>query len=59
LRARAIARWLAKHNVMAASSIVTKAWGKSQPAAPNQRPDGSDDADGRAKNRRVEIFLVK
>jgi hypothetical protein len=37
LRARSVARWLAKHNVMAASSIATKAWGKSRPIAPNRK----------------------
>lgn len=58
LRARSVARWLAKHNVMAASSIATKAWGKSRPIAPNRKADGSDDAAGRAKNRRFEIWLV-
>jgi OOP family OmpA-OmpF porin len=43
---------------MAASSIATKAWGKSRPIAPNRKADGSDDAAGSAKNRRVEIWLV-
>ena len=31
--------------------------GKSYPVAPNQRPDGSDDPDGRQKNRRVEVVI--
>jgi outer membrane protein OmpA-like peptidoglycan-associated protein len=35
----------------------TRGFGKSRPIAPNQRPDGSDDPDGRAQNRRVEIRL--
>ena len=30
-------------------------FGESKPVAPNTRPDGSDDPDGRALNRRVEI----
>lgn len=30
-------------------------FGESRPVAPNTRPDGSDDPDGRALNRRVEI----
>ncbi|MEU4580366.1 OmpA family protein [Nonomuraea sp. NPDC023979] len=29
--------------------------GESEPTAANQRPDGSDNPDGRARNRRVEI----
>lgn len=32
-------------------------FGESRPVAPNQRPDGGDDPDGRAQNRRVEIRL--
>jgi outer membrane protein OmpA-like peptidoglycan-associated protein len=31
--------------------------GKSRPVAPNQRADGSDDPDGRQKNRRVEVVI--
>jgi outer membrane protein OmpA-like peptidoglycan-associated protein len=30
-------------------------FGESRPAAPNTNPDGSDNPDGRAQNRRVEI----
>ena len=30
-------------------------FGETKPVAPNTRPDGSDDPDGRALNRRVEI----
>jgi hypothetical protein len=30
-------------------------FGEARPVAPNTRPDGSDDPDGRALNRRVEI----
>jgi outer membrane protein OmpA-like peptidoglycan-associated protein len=32
-------------------------FGKSRPVAPNQRPDGSDDPDGRQHNRRVEVVI--
>ena len=30
-------------------------FGETRPVAPNTKPDGSDDPDGRALNRRVEI----
>ena len=30
-------------------------FGETKPVAPNTKPDGSDDPDGRALNRRVEI----
>ena len=37
--------------------IVTTGLGKAQPLGPNQKADGSDDPEGRSKNRRAEIFL--
>lgn len=38
--------------------ITGKGMGESMPAAPNENPDGSDNPDGRAKNRRAEIRIV-
>lgn len=37
---------------------VVKGMGEREPAAPNTRPDGSDDPDGRQRNRRVEITIM-
>lgn len=37
------------------SRITVIAMGEARPIAPNRKLDGSDDPDGRAKNRRVEI----
>jgi outer membrane protein OmpA-like peptidoglycan-associated protein len=37
--------------------LLTRGFGKSKPIAPNQNPDGSDNADGRQKNRRVEVVI--
>jgi outer membrane protein OmpA-like peptidoglycan-associated protein len=34
-----------------------RGFGKTQPVAPNQYPDGSDDPDGRQRNRRVEVVI--
>jgi outer membrane protein OmpA-like peptidoglycan-associated protein len=34
-----------------------RGFGKSRPVAQNERPDGSDDLEGRQKNRRVEVAL--
>lgn len=34
-------------------------FGKSRPVAPNTNPDGSDNPEGRAKNRRVELIVEK
>ena len=36
-----------------------RGFGASKPVAPNAKPDGSDDPDGRQKNRRVEIVVGK
>lgn len=58
-RAKAVARWLVSHRYVSDSDVKTQGWGKSKPVAPNMRPDGSDDPVGRAKNRRVEILLIK
>jgi outer membrane protein OmpA-like peptidoglycan-associated protein len=38
-----------------ASTFSAVGFGESRPVAPNTNPDGSDDPDGRAQNRRVEI----
>jgi outer membrane protein OmpA-like peptidoglycan-associated protein len=37
--------------------LNVRGFGKSRPVAPNEKPDGSDDPDGRQKNRRVEVVI--
>jgi outer membrane protein OmpA-like peptidoglycan-associated protein len=54
-RADSVRGWLAAHGVGAA--MTTHGWGKSRPVAPNTRPNGADDPEGRQKNRRVEITV--
>lgn len=39
--------------------IITKPMGKSHPVATNNNPDGSDNAEGRRLNRRVEIKAIE
>ena len=56
-RAMAVRDWLVKSGAATAAKISTKGWGKSKPVVPNTRPDGSDDPEGRKKNRRVEITV--
>jgi len=51
-RAAAVAQWFIAHNYFPASMIRTRGFGKANPVASN-----ADDA-GRARNRRVEIFLL-
>jgi outer membrane protein OmpA-like peptidoglycan-associated protein len=57
-RAVSVKSWFAQHGV-AANSMQTHGWGAAKPVAPNTHPDGSDDPDGRQKNRRVEITIKK
>jgi photosystem I P700 chlorophyll a apoprotein A2 len=39
--------------------FATRGFGAKKPVAPNTKPDGSDDPEGRQKNRRVEIIVKK
>jgi outer membrane protein OmpA-like peptidoglycan-associated protein len=54
-RAESVRAWLAQHGSGAA--ITTRGWGKARPVAPNTKPNGTDDPEGRQKNRRVEITV--
>lgn len=54
-RAESVRRWLAGAGVT--TRLSSRGWGKARPVAPNARPDGSDDPEGRQKNRRVEITV--
>ena len=53
-RAEAARDYLAKKGV-AAERITVIALGEARPIAPNRKLDGSDDPEGRDKNRRIEI----
>lgn len=55
-RAGAVKSYLVAHGTPA-TRVTTVGWGERKPVAPNERPDGSDDPDGRQKNRRVEIVV--
>jgi outer membrane protein OmpA-like peptidoglycan-associated protein len=57
-RAASVKNWFGKHGVNVAA-VQTHGWGAKKPVAPNTRPDGSDNPDGRQKNRRVEITIRK
>lgn len=55
-RAEAVKRQLVALGVPE-TQVVTRAMGKAQPLGPNQKKDGTDDPEGRSKNRRAEILL--
>jgi outer membrane protein OmpA-like peptidoglycan-associated protein len=42
---------------VAPQQVITTGLGKAQPLSPNRRSDGSDDPEGRSRNRRAEIYL--
>ena len=54
-RASSVERWLSGSGVTAAMTTAGK--GESMPVAPNENADGSDNPEGRQKNRRVEFII--
>jgi OOP family OmpA-OmpF porin len=56
-RAEAVARWLEEHGVPK-DRLEIVAFGEQNPVAPNARPDGTPNEQGRARNRRVEIRIA-
>ncbi|MBT2748738.1 MULTISPECIES: OmpA family protein [unclassified Lysobacter] len=57
-RADAVKTWMTANGVPT-ERLQAAGYGEADPVAPNQRPDGSDDSGGRAKNRRVEAILSR
>ena len=55
-RAGTVADWLVAHGADR-QRLAVKAFGDTQPVAPNTLADGKDNPDGRALNRRVEFIL--
>ena len=58
-RAAAVESWFKVTGHLKDVSFVAKGFGATNPVAPNTKPDGSDDPEGRQKNRRVAIVLTK
>lgn len=58
-RAQSVKQWLAQKEGLGQVKMTTQGFGMTKPVAPNTKPDGSDDPEGRQKNRRVEIVLAK
>ena len=57
-RAESVREWFRSHGADRQTYEV-KGWGAQKPIAPNTRPDGTDDPEGRQQNRRVEIIIRK
>jgi outer membrane protein OmpA-like peptidoglycan-associated protein len=58
-RANAVRDWLVSKEGLNKANFATSGLGSSKPVAPNKKPDGSDNPEGRQKNRRVEIVVKK
>ncbi len=58
-RANSVATWFRSKGGLANMNFAIKGFGATKPVVPNQKADGSDDPEGRQKNRRVEIVLTK
>ena len=56
-RAQSVSTGLITRDV-SSERIEAEGYGESAPIAPNRNSDGSDNPEGRAKNRRVEIVLL-
>ena len=56
-RARAVADWLEAHRFVTEASTQIQGYGKNKPVAPNTKADGSDNPEGRQKNRRVDVVI--
>ena len=58
-RANAVKDWLVSKEGLKNVNFSTSGLGSKKPVAPNKKPDGSDNPEGRQKNRRVEIVVKK
>lgn len=56
-RAVSVSTYLSDHGVDE-DNLVTIGKGEAEPVAPNEQADGSDDPEGRQKNRRVEFVIT-
>jgi outer membrane protein OmpA-like peptidoglycan-associated protein len=58
-RALAVKAWLTDKEGLRNAQFLTQGFGARRPKAPNKKPDGADDPEGRQQNRRVEIIFKK
>lgn len=58
-RANSVKTWLLVTEKLKRTKFATQGFGAKNPVVPNTKPDGSDDPEGRQKNRRVEIIIRK
>ena len=58
-RAESVKKWLVEKEGLKDIPFLTSGYGAKRPVAPNTKTDGSDDPEGRQKNRRVVIVVGK
>ena len=58
-RAASVKDWLVANGGIRGGNLSTVGYGEANPVAPNSNLDGSDNPEGRQKNRRVEIAVQK
>ena len=58
-RAASVRNWFEKNGNLSGRNMTTAGKGETEPVVSNTKPDGSDDPEGRQKNRRVEITIKK
>jgi outer membrane protein OmpA-like peptidoglycan-associated protein len=58
-RAMAVRTWLVTNERLPQGMFNVRGFGATRPIAANTKPDGSDDPEGRQKNRRVELIIAK
>jgi outer membrane protein OmpA-like peptidoglycan-associated protein len=58
-RARSVVAFLVQAGGLPPGIFTMASYGATRPAAPNTNPDGSDNPEGRARNRRVDIILER
>ncbi len=56
-RAESVVNYI-KSRGISSQRLVAKGYGADQPVAPNSNPDGSDNPEGRAQNRRTEFKVI-
>lgn len=57
-RAASVKAYLARSKI-SPGRLTIEGYGETRPVAPNQKPDGADDPEGRQRNRRVEFEIGK
>ena len=56
-RAKAVVNYM-KENGISSKRMIAKGYGKTDPAAPNEKSNGTDNPEGRQLNRRVELKII-